>query len=244
MALLDFFSTTFLIHLAITVLIVGTVSIYFIQKINVQNHKINSMLELVTTMAEELKRTQSLLTIGSSVPISFGNNYPLDNTTFNEIIQLGEKKDLINVSDDEDEYNEEDEEDEDEDEDEDDEDEDEYEDEDEDEEDEDEEDEDEEDEELLDIKTINIGETTENILDSSENDEKNNDDITNLEEITHKVLKKTINLEDLEGPKSIDILDYKKVSLNKLKSILVEKGIVTDASKLKKNEILKLLEVE
>jgi hypothetical protein len=241
MALLDFFSTTFLIHLAITVLVVGTVSIYFIQKINVQNHKINSMLELVTTMAEELKRTQALLTIGSSVPISFGNNYPdpTNNTAFSGIIQLGEKKDLINVSDDEDD----DYEDEDDDED----DEDEYDDEDDEDDDEDEdEDEDDDDEELDDIKTINIGETTENVLDNTKNKEKNNDDTTDLEEITQEVFTKEINLEDLEGEgaKSIDILDYKKLSLTKLKSILVEKGIVTDASKLKKNEILKLLEVE
>jgi hypothetical protein len=39
-------------------------------------------------------------------------------------------------------------------------------------------------------------------------------------------------------------LDYKKLSLNKLRSVVSEKGIVTDASKLKKHELLKLLEVE
>ena len=38
--------------------------------------------------------------------------------------------------------------------------------------------------------------------------------------------------------------DYKKMSLTKLKEVIVEKGIVTDASKLKKNDILKLLGVE
>jgi hypothetical protein len=35
--------------------------------------------------------------------------------------------------------------------------------------------------------------------------------------------------------------DYKKLSLNKLRDVVVEKGIVIDASKLKKNDILKML---
>ena len=41
-------------------------------------------------------------------------------------------------------------------------------------------------------------------------------------------------------------MDYKKIQLSKLRTIVVEKGLVSnlDASKLKKNEILKLLEVE
>jgi len=35
--------------------------------------------------------------------------------------------------------------------------------------------------------------------------------------------------------------EYKKMSLNKLREVAVEKGVIQDASKLKKNEILKLL---
>ena len=35
--------------------------------------------------------------------------------------------------------------------------------------------------------------------------------------------------------------DYKKMSLNKLRETAVSKGLISDASKLKKNEILKLL---
>ena len=37
-------------------------------------------------------------------------------------------------------------------------------------------------------------------------------------------------------------IDYKKMSLNKLREIVVEKGLVQESSKLKKNELLKLLE--
>ena len=50
----------------------------------------------------------------------------------------------------------------------------------------------------------------------------------------------SINLEDTHS----DSLDYKKLSLPKLRSIVSEKGLATDASKLKKNELLKLLGAE
>ena len=53
---------------------------------------------------------------------------------------------------------------------------------------------------------------------------------------------KTISI-NLEDPHP-DSLDYKKLSLPKLRSIVSEKGLVSDASKLKKNELLKLLGAE
>jgi hypothetical protein len=52
---------------------------------------------------------------------------------------------------------------------------------------------------------------------------------------------KTININDSEETKSFEVIDYKKMQLAKLKSIVTEKGLVTDASKLKKNELLHLL---
>jgi hypothetical protein len=53
---------------------------------------------------------------------------------------------------------------------------------------------------------------------------------------------KTINI-NLEDSNTSNI-DYKKLSLPKLRSVVTEKGLATDTSKLKKNELLKLLEVE
>ena len=58
---------------------------------------------------------------------------------------------------------------------------------------------------------------------------------------------KKINISDLEevqGVSDVSSSDYKKYSLNKLRSIVSEKGLVKDTSKLKKNELLKLLGVE
>lgn len=50
---------------------------------------------------------------------------------------------------------------------------------------------------------------------------------------------KTISITDLEDTNKK--LDYKKMTINKLREVVTEKGIVTDATKLKKNELLKLL---
>ena len=50
---------------------------------------------------------------------------------------------------------------------------------------------------------------------------------------------KTINI-NLE--EHIDTLDYKKLQLAKLRSIVTEKGLSTDSNKLKKNELLQILE--
>lgn len=60
-------------------------------------------------------------------------------------------------------------------------------------------------------------------------DEPSSDDITH----------KTINISTLE--EDTNNVDYKKMNITKLKCIVQEKGLVKDSSKLKKNELLKLL---
>lgn len=53
---------------------------------------------------------------------------------------------------------------------------------------------------------------------------------------------KTINISNLEEDiNSNKNIDYKKMNIQKLKSIVQEKGLITDSSKLKKQELLKLL---
>jgi len=54
---------------------------------------------------------------------------------------------------------------------------------------------------------------------------------------------KSINI-TLEETKTEQPLDYKKLSLPKLRSVVSEKGLASDSSKLKKNELFKLLGVE
>lgn len=83
-------------------------------------------------------------------------------------------------------------------------------------------------------------------------DSKNNNDlITNINK--EEPFLKNISITDFgDGTISLgqiednntDISDYKKMSINKLREIIVSKGTVQDASKLKKQDILKLLEQE
>jgi hypothetical protein len=54
---------------------------------------------------------------------------------------------------------------------------------------------------------------------------------------------KTINI-SLEEETGAESVDYKKLPLPKLRNIVTEKGLAADAAKMKKNELLKLLEVE
>jgi hypothetical protein len=49
---------------------------------------------------------------------------------------------------------------------------------------------------------------------------------------------------NLEKSKNIEVIDYKKLSLNKLKSVVLDKGLATDTLKMKKNDLLKLLGIE
>jgi len=53
---------------------------------------------------------------------------------------------------------------------------------------------------------------------------------------------KSINISSLEDLQPQPAIDYKKLSVPKLKSIVQEKGLAEDASKLKKQELLDLLE--
>jgi len=72
----------------------------------------------------------------------------------------------------------------------------------------------------------------------------NKESITLIPTINSNNLK-TINISDLDELSVIvDSSDYKKLSLNKLRSVVIEKGLSKDASKLKKPDLLKLLGAE
>lgn len=54
---------------------------------------------------------------------------------------------------------------------------------------------------------------------------------------------KTINI-SLEEPTLLEPVDYKKLPLPKLRTIVAERGLAEDAAKMKKNELLKLLTID
>jgi hypothetical protein len=249
MPLTDLFNPTFFMFLGILLLVVALLVVYFENKMRDQNHKIASMLSLVSTLAEDMNG------------VKFGLNHLARNTMATNVDPLNtafissDENKLITVSDDENDSDEEsvstfeinDES-----------------------EGEDEEDEESSDSDELsshnDVKVLKLNISKEADEDNDYEENENLDELEDLDDSLSETsnLETTEfvedqpelmeNLEDLnEGPisasdlKTINInleesqLDYKKLPLPKLRSIVAEKGLSTDASKLKKNELLKLL---
>jgi hypothetical protein len=274
-SLADLFNPSFFMFLGIMVLIVALLVVYFESKMREQNHKIASMLSLVSTLAEDINGVKigfnhlALNSMNGGDVLPPNTPYPeksLGNTSQNIPMKL------IEVSDDESEDESEDESDE------------EINDSDlEDIEDEtsqsDLESYEESDNEDNNVKVIklNISENVEENEQSElhEFDDDNLDileDIDEIPEMSNEYAEEVLNLKyedvnvensknDLEtenNPSELktisvnldenktDMIDYKKLQLPKLRSIIVEKGLSSssEAQKLKKPEILKLLGVE
>ena len=285
-SLVDLFNPTFLMFLGILVLVVALLVVYFESKMREQNHKISSMLSLVSTLAEDMNGVK----MGLNHFAMIGGHNP--NVFIQENLGNNESNKLIEVSDDEeseadeeekseDEGSEEDEEKKSEDEGSDD---DMYDDSDSSEDEEGEND---------DIKIIKLQVSNEDAEDDHLYDEadnlqfENNEDLNEeldldefnmndeIPEIANDYVEEILSLKYDETPtenthleveeskipstselKTISInlgddvhnetIDYKKLQLPKLRSIVVEKGLATnvEASKLKKPELLKLLGAE
>ena len=268
MGLTDILSTSTLICLAIMLLLVGAVAMFFMQKMSEQNHKIASMLGLVSTMAEELNFVRSRVQILSANTLQQGGG--VGNTS--NLAQSDNS--LIEVSDhDEEEDDNEDSSDNESDDENDDESDDKSDDKNDDESYDDSDEGSDQEDDKQNIKTINMGETLEASFhcealedeepgESSFSNSELDDDLEsvndeNLEEevhekdntdtfaVTNDEFIKSIDISTLEeSHKDAENFDYKKMSLNKLRSIVVEKGLTTDSSKLKKNDLLKLLNDE
>lgn len=213
------------------VLVVAILVVYFESKSREQNHKIASMFSIVSTLAEDMN--QMKLAVGHIANLGF-NGHTLEENIRPFSMQEGGQ--LIDVSDDdedsdiEDDDGEESEVDSDSD-----------------------SDSDDDDEEKADVKVLKINsesnfddqeanELDDNSLDLDELEYLDEESILEIE-VVQPVEFKTITI-DLEDNESEDSVDYKKLSLQKLKSVVVEKGLVADASKLKKHELLKLLGIE
>jgi hypothetical protein len=264
----EIFSTSFLVSIAVCLILVGGLFAYFNYRFSEQNHKMQSMLGLVSTMAEEMQYFRSKLT-NQSVE----QNDTSDEANSNSNVQiipnfLGGNNELIEVSDSEEGDDEDDDDDDDLNDEED---------------DDDNEDDEEENNSVEDLndelselddledhdddtnkKVINIDLGTNNndlVIESEDinldnndtnktvkhinidfasdidNDNDNDNDDLNLENMEMSL--KSISIDESVSSKGKE--DYKKMSLNKLRDVVCAKGLVVDASKLKKNELLKLL---
>ena len=275
MAFSDLFGTSFLFSIAIILpfILIGALYTYLNYKMSEQDHKLSSMVNLVSILAQEVQHVKqtnySETTNTKTEPKEFNLEYA------SQLVGGTDSVDLISVSDEgnedidddvssDEEYSDDEDGDDDDD--------------DEDVEDEDVEDEDVEegdnmedhikilnlslanepvdrdyvieeltcdDEPLMDnhsfeeIKTIHLEEPI--VFEETDIHEEPNLDL-NITDGSISFLK-NVNMSDLGENDELHTAktDYKRMSLNKLREVVVSKGVVSDATKLKKHELLKIL---
>lgn len=225
---MDLFGSPFIFSLIIIIVLLGVLYSYFNYKLSEQDHKISSMFGLVKSMADEMqfiRRTKGN-NLGETINLEYATQLLPEEDVNEELISVSdtEKYDDENLDVDDDSEIEEDSDFE--------------------------EGDVEEDEELdidelrEDMKTIHLEEP----IDLDTDFEPLDLNFTQIEESKEKEQEELKEQEDLDidvvDPNKINLTksdNYKKMSLNKLREVVVEKGLVADASKFKKNDILKLL---
>jgi hypothetical protein len=276
----DLFNPTFFMFLGILILVVALVVVYFESKSREQNHKIASMLSLVSTLAEDMNGVKMGLhhlsvnrVGGANLPRFPQQAQPSLEESNMQLFQNNDDN-LIPVSDDEsmdDSIGDSDDSDE------------------EDSDDDDEEEDDDNNQTNIKILTLNmttpsaeeddfediedideledlggIDEDMEHLTDTNSQSSKESQSSKKnvLEMLSMRAAENSTSVEQLDGShinisatdlKTINInldeihadsIDYKKLPLPKLRSIVTDKGLAEDASKLKKQELLKLLEID
>lgn len=238
----QFLSSSFLIPLIIIIVLSSILFGYISYRISEQDHKISSMLGLISTMAQELDFFRNrIANKGGSMMMPSTKSLETNPT---QLIEVSDE----DCDDDDDEDDDDDDEDDDED--------------------DDDRDEDEE-EDGRNVKILNIhlgngelnieneieeiseqdddddadGDNDHDDDDDDDDDDEDDDDnfsqeTKHLVEIVPESTSKTLHISGFD--ESIE-MDYKKMSIGKLRTLVVEKGLSNDSSKLKKAELLQLL---
>ena len=76
MALSDIFSTSFFLTIGIVLILIGVAGMYFSQLILQQNQKISGMVDLISTMAQEMDFIRSRIQFGG---VATNNNNNIHN---------------------------------------------------------------------------------------------------------------------------------------------------------------------
>jgi len=259
MSIFNFIETFFFISLGITFVLISLLVYHFRQRIIVLESKNDTMFEIINNIVKELTNVRnSILYMNPSqmdlMQQQFSNHTPFDEDFAEQPIEHTIIEDEHDEDDDDEEEDENEEEDEEED--------------DEDDEDDDDEDYDEEYDTLVDntqkikvsleqpVKIVNVNIETTN-LDIEEINDLATDEFASLEEdpiveidvnaetvivnkLVDEIIKTTESEIIVEETASKDI--YKNMNTQQLKQVVITKGLSTNPSKLKKNELLQLLE--
>ena len=100
MAISDILSTSFLFSIAIIIILIGGIFAYVSYRMGEQDHKLNSMIGLVSTMAEESQFFRSKLNMLQQ-KLSTQDLPVVDQVQYASQMMVGGQDELINVSDEE-----------------------------------------------------------------------------------------------------------------------------------------------
>jgi len=248
MSLSDIFTPSVVISLAISLLLIGLLGLYVNNKLNEQNHKLNTMFDLVSTLANELQMVRSQPLGTPSMGGGGGRVYEKP-----EVANTNHLVNMIDVSDDSDSGGDESDGETDEgaesgdDSGSDDDDNNEGDDEESGSDGDDEESDGDSDDGEHEVRSDKAIIVSESLDDALFEELANLDDIvlgeTNVERV--KTPETTTTPANTSNVKNLNVVfDYKKASLGKLREIVEQKGLSSDTSKLKKQELLKMLEID
>lgn len=229
MAITDLFSSSFLFSIAIIIILIGGIFAYVSYRMSEQDHKLTSMVNLVSILAQEVSFLKQKINVFTDIESNDNINDNVENLEYStQLIQ----PQLISVSDDEDDDEDNEEIDEDDDD-----------------EDVDDDEESVDDLEDTEVKKLIIikdepNEHDENIktitLTLDADNEVKEQEFIQLEEIINA---ENNNIETNVNEEIVnDENDYKKMDISTLRELVVSRGLTQDASKLKKKDILKMLE--
>jgi hypothetical protein len=248
MSLSDIFTPSVVISLAISLLLIGLLGLYVNNKMNEQNHKLNTMFDLVSTLANELQMVRSQAPLGMGSPsIGGGRIYEKP-----EVANTNHLVNMIDVSDDSESSDDESDGETDE-------------------------GAESGDESGIDGEGECDGEEESDGASDGDDEESDDDSdgehdarsdkaIVVSESLDDALFEELANLDDIvlgetnvervktpetttpantSSVKNLNVVfDYKKASLGKLREIVEQKGLSSDTSKLKKQELLKMLEID
>jgi hypothetical protein len=251
MSLSDIFTPSVVISLAISVLLIGLFGLYVNNKLNEQNHKLNTMFDLVSTLANELQmvRSQVPLSMGSpSIGGGGGRVYekPEVGSTTHLVSMIDVSDDSESSGDESDGETDEGAESDD------------------DGEGEGEEESDDGSEGDAGDDEASDGDSDSDIEDLGHDAPRSDKAIIVSESLDDALFEELANLDEIilednkvervktpetttntSSVKNLNVVfDYKKASLGKLREIVEQKGLSSDTSKLKKQELLKMLEID
>lgn len=217
MSAFGFMETSFFISLGISFVLILLLVYHFKQRLITAEGKLDTMFEIINNLAQELSNVKSVIVHNNRPSTPFPHNAVIGQNTpiLSDNIKRAIDEDIEEDSDDEGEYSDDEDEDS-------------------------ETDEDSDDEKII-VSDVDEDDISVDIIIS--NDEIIVDIInTNDEILDAEIVQKDESMIDVTQDLITELPDFAKMNLGDLRTYITEKGWIEDASKMKKAQIIKLIE--